>query len=193
MVQCRYENPCRNTCRFDGIVVLDLAAIGQRAKFLQENGDQVRRSLEERFVRIGPQWRQRFEPLRRRPVLVELALLDFCCCAYRLLGLGVADDHEMPWLQVGATRRRACCLQRRFDNVSRHGAVRKLAYRASPVDIGVELLYAPAHLFYRKLLVRAQWLARILTHRQSLSFCITVNNFVSFSETALPFTDMPAS
>ena len=126
VVKRRDQDACRKSGRLGGIVVLDLAAVGQLTKFLQEHGDQVGCRLQEGLVRVGAQRRQRLEPLGRCAMLVKLAFFDLGRLADLPLRFRPADHDEVPRLQVGAARRRTRGLERGFDDVPRDGSRREV-------------------------------------------------------------------
>ena len=109
--------------RFNRVIVFDLAAIAKRAELLQEDGDEIWSSLQERLVRVGAQRLQRLQPFRWCAVLIEFTLLDFRRFTYSFLRPGTADDTEVPWLQIGSARRRTGRLERRLDDVARYRSV----------------------------------------------------------------------
>jgi len=77
LVQGHNQNPGGQACRFDRVVVLYFAAIGQTTELLQKNNNQIRRRFQEGFVGVRPEWFERGQPFRRRAVFIKLLLLCF--------------------------------------------------------------------------------------------------------------------
>src|SRR5687767_1456900 len=106
-MQRSYKHPHRDPHRLPHIVMLHLAPRLRRVPpiLFREDHDQVRRVVQEVFVPVGPQLRQRVLPLLREAALIVLLLLllrrDADCVFY----FRVADNYKAPRLLVRPRRR----------------------------------------------------------------------------------------
>ena len=136
--------------------MFEFPSVGQQAEFLNKNSDQAGRSFEEGLMLIGTQWPQRFQPLGRCPVFVELFFLELCRRSNTALDPGVAHDREMPGLHIGAAGRAERRLQAMLDHSWRQWPVGKITNGAPALQIIGKLLCPCQHLLRRILSVGAE-------------------------------------
>jgi hypothetical protein len=82
-------------------------------------------------------------------MFIKLAFLPFRRDANLAFDRGIADRHEMPWLQIRPARRRSRRLNARFNHLPPHGPLRKMPNCPPPLHPFIKLAGPPQQLLIR--------------------------------------------
>ena len=147
----------------DGPVV-DAPRRGRRLEVHFENRDEIRGSFEKRLVPVGPERRQRLQPLFGHPALVAVLLFGFGGDSDFSLDGRIGDHDEPPGLPVRARRCESCGADRVSNELPGHRLVGEVADRAALRNPGQEVLGASELLARRQALEVERKKLRKFTH-----------------------------
>ena len=156
LMQGRNQEPGGDADRFWHVIGFVRLTGGIETPTLTKDHDQPGRDLQERFVGVGAQRLEGFDPLGSGPPLIKGDLLAFRrlanCASQRTL----PDHGEMPGLQIGAARRRAGRHQAGLDDLPCDRSITELPHRVASRDRGIKGLGLGDHLRLRQILAVGQ-------------------------------------